>query len=62
MILSLTSFFSVEKGTEDIIMVFEVTVGGINDSLWDNNFMIAVTGSLFIMMVPKMHMVDLNFG
>ena len=43
-------------------MVFEVTVGGINDPLWDTNFMIAVTGSLFIMMVPKMHMVDLNFG
>ena len=50
------------KGTEDILMVFEVTVGVINDSLWDTNFMIAVTGSLFIMMVPKMHMVDLNVG
>ena len=39
-ILVLTYFFSVNKGTDDICMVFDVTVSGLNNSLWDTNCML----------------------
>ena len=38
-ILTLASFFSVPKGTHGIFMVFDATVSGIKDFLWDPNFM-----------------------
>ena len=49
-ILTLTSFFSVFKGTDDIRMVFVATVSGINNFLWGPKSMLPSMGS-FLMMV-----------
>ena len=45
MILTLTPFFYVHKGTEDIQMVFDAMVSGFNDLIWDTNFMLPSMGS-----------------
>ena len=39
-ILVLTSFFSIPKGTDDIRIVFDATVSVLNDSIWDPNFVL----------------------
>ena len=61
-ILSLKSFFSVPKGTDDIRMVFNVTVSGLNDSLWDPNLILPSMGSFLMMACPETHVVDLDVG
>ena len=61
-ILSLTSFFYVSKVTYDICMVFDATVSGINDYLWDPNFMFPSMVSLLMMVGLEMHIVDLDAG
>ena len=59
-ILTQISFFSVPKGTDDIRILFYVTVSGLKDSLWDTNFMLPSMGSFIMMVGPEMHMVDLD--
>ena len=59
-VLTSTPFFSVPKVMDDIQMVFEETVRGINDSFWDTNFMIPVMDILLIMVGPAMHIVYLE--
>ena len=61
-ILALTSLFSVLKGTNDIRMVFDATISGINNSLWDPNFMLPSMGSFPVMVGPETHMVDIDVG
>ena len=61
-ILTMTSFFSVPKGTYDIRMVFYATVSGMKDSPWDPNFTLLSMVSLLIMMVPETHMADIYVG
>ena len=61
-ILELTSLFYVPKVTDDIRMVFDETMSGLNDYLWYPNFMFLSMVSLLIMMGPEMHMVDLDVG
>ena len=39
-ILTLTPFFYVPKGTYDIHMLFDAMVSALNDSIWDKNFML----------------------
>ena len=39
-ILAMTPLFYVPKVTEDILMVFDATVSGLNNSLWDPNSML----------------------
>ena len=58
----LTSFFSVPKGTEDIGMVFDATLSGLNHSIWGPNFMFPSMGSLIFMVGPKLHMFNLDVG
>ena len=43
-------------------MLFDSTVSGLNDYLWDPNFMFPSTGSLLMMVGPETHMVNLNIG
>ena len=62
MILGLIYFFSVPKGKDDIHMVFDETVSGLEDSLWDPNFMLPSMGSLRMMVVPETHMVEIDVG
>ena len=43
-------------------MVFDATVSGLNDYLWDTNFMLPSMGSLIIMVGPDKHMVNIDVG
>ena len=61
-ILALTSFFSVPKGKYDICMVFDATMRGHNNSLWDPNFMLRSMSGFILMVGPETYMVDLNVG
>ena len=36
---TLTPFFNVPKGIYDTHMVFDANISGLNDSMWDPNFM-----------------------
>ena len=61
-ILALTSFFTVPKVTDGIRMVFDATEIGINNSLWDPNFML-LSMFIFLMMVGLYrYMIDLDVG
>ena len=51
-ILALTSFFSVPKGTDDICMVFDATVSVINNSVCDPNFMLSSMVILLMVVGP----------
>ena len=61
-ILALQSFFYVTMGTDDTRMVFDATVIGLNDSMWDTNFMLPSIGSFLMMVGPETHMVDIYVG
>ena len=61
-IIKLTSFLSVPKGTYDICMVFNDTVSGLSNSLWATKIMLPSMGSFIIMVGPKTHMVNLAVG
>ena len=41
-------------------MVFDATVSGLKYSLWAPNFMLQSMGSLFMMVGPEAHMVNLD--
>ena len=43
-------------------MVFDATVSGINNGLWEPNFMIPVVAILFMVVGPETHMVYLDAG
>ena len=51
-ILALKYFFSVHKVTYNIRMVFDATVNGLNNSLWDPNFTLPPMGSLLMLVGP----------
>ena len=59
-ILILTSFFYVPKGTGDICMVFNATLSGLKNYLWAPNCVLPLMGSFTMMVGPKTHMVDLD--
>ena len=59
---ALKYLFYVPKGTYDIRIVFDATVSGLNDYLWDPNFVLPPMGSLLMMVGPKTYMVDLDVG
>ena len=61
-ILALTSFFAVPKGIDDIHMVFDATVSGLNNSLCDPNFTLPSMGSFLMMVGPETHVVDIDVG
>ena len=61
-ILDLAYFFAVPKLTEDIRMVFDTEVRGLNEALWYPNFIILVVESIIVMVGPNTHMVDLDVG
>ena len=61
-ILTLTSFFSMSKLTEEINMVLDTTVRRLNSYLWDKKIMLPSMGSLLIMVGPDTYMVNLDVG
>ena len=61
-ILEMTYFFYVPKGAEDIHMVFDEIISGLNNYLWDPKFMVSSMGSLLVIMGLETHMVYLDSG
>jgi hypothetical protein len=61
-VLSLTSYFAVPKGTNDICMVYDATASGLNDSLWAPNFWLPSAEGLVECMESTSWMGDLDMG
>ena len=61
-ILAPTPFFYVPKETDDIRMVFDLTLSGLNDYLWALKLMLLSMGSLLMIVDSETHMVDLDVG
>ena len=62
MVKSLTAFFDVPKGKDDIRMVYDGTVNGFNDSIEVPSFGLPTVRSHLRSMDPKYHMVDADVG
>ena len=58
-ILGMTSLFFVLKRIDDIRMVFDATLSGLNNYLWDPNFMLLSMSSLLVIVGQDTHMVDI---
>jgi hypothetical protein len=61
-IKSLTSYFAVPKGTEDIRMVYDASVSGLNDCLWAPNFWLPSAEGLVKAISTELWMGDLDMG
>ena len=59
-ILTLKPLFYVPKGKYDIHMLFYAMVSGLNDSIWDTNFMLPSIVSLIMIVSLETYMVDLD--
>ncbi len=59
---SLTSFFSVPKGEDDIRMVYDASKSGLNDSLWAPSFQLPTCETLTDLLSPDSWMGDLDLG
>ena len=59
---SLTDFFSVPKGDDDIRMVYNGTSSGLNDVLWVPSFPLPTVDSLLRAVHPDTWMADTNLG
>ena len=59
---SLTGYFAVPKGPEDIRMVYDGTKSGLNDVLWAPNFMLPSVDTLVNAINEDSWMADLDLG
>jgi hypothetical protein len=59
---SLTDFFSVPKGADDIRMVYNGTSSGLNDVLWVPSFPLPTVDSLLRAVHPNTWMADTDLG
>jgi hypothetical protein len=59
---SLTSFFEVPKGEDDIRMVCNASVSGLNDSIWVPRFPLPTIQTHLQSVQEGMWMADLNVG
>jgi hypothetical protein len=59
---SLTSFFAVPKGEDDIRMVFDGTDSGLNDSIWVPRFPLPTMVTLLRAVEPGCYMSNFNVG
>ncbi len=62
LIVSLTSFFSVDKGETDIRMVYDGTKCGLNGSVWVPTFYMPTLTSHLRAVVEGTHMCDVDIG
>ena len=62
LVLSLTSFFAVAKGLDDIRMVFDGTKSGLNDATWIPGFWLPTTLTFLRMVTYGTWMSDLDVG
>jgi hypothetical protein len=61
-VLSLTLFFAVPKGEDDIQMVYDGTKLGLNDSIWVPRFPLPTVATLLRDMEPGCYMSDFDIG
>jgi hypothetical protein len=61
-VVSLTTYFSVSKGKDNIQMVFKGTVSGLNASTWVPSFWLPTIRTHMHMTVPGSVMGDLDVG
>jgi hypothetical protein len=61
-VLSLTKYFAVPKGDQDIRMVYDATISGLNDALWVPTFTLPGTDELVERMDQDSWMGDLDMG
>jgi hypothetical protein len=59
---SLTSYFAVRKGSDDIRMVYDATASGLNQCLWVPNFWLPSAEGLVETMTKDSWMGDLDMG
>ena len=59
---SLTSFFAVPKGIDDIRVVFDGTKSGLNACIWVPRFPLPTVNSLLRAVEPSTHMSDFDIG
>jgi hypothetical protein len=61
-VISLTTYFAVPKGLDDIRMVYDATASGLNDCLWAPNFWLPSAKGLVECMDSNSWMGDLDMG
>jgi hypothetical protein len=61
-VVSLTSFFGVPKGDDDIRMVYDGTKSGVNDAVWVPSFWFPTATTLLKMVTFETWMSDLDVG
>jgi hypothetical protein len=61
-VVSLTSFFQVPKGEDDIRMVYDGSVGGLNDALWVPRFVLTTLNAHLRAVEEGTFMGDLDVG
>eukprot|EP00980_Cylindrotheca_fusiformis_P024767 scaffold12423_cov140-Cylindrotheca_fusiformis.AAC.1 len=59
---SLTSFFAVPKGEDDIRMVYDGTKSGLNDAIWVPRFSLPTVNSMLRAVESKTFMADFDIG
>ena len=61
-VTSLTGFFGVPKGTDDIRMVYDASKSGLNDVVWAPNFSMATADSLLDLLDCRSWQTDVDLG
>ena len=61
-VTSLTSFFSVPKGKDDVRMVYDATASGLNESIWVPHFPLPTIESHLRCVDENSHMADNDIG
>jgi hypothetical protein len=59
---SLTAFFAVRKGTDDIRMVYDGTISGLNDSIWVPRFILPTLETHLRAVDEGTYMADVDVG
>jgi hypothetical protein len=59
---SLTAFFSVPKGEEDVRMVYDGTISGLNDSIWVSRFLLPTIETHLRAVDEGTYMADVDVG
>lgn len=61
-VVALTAFFAVPKGEDDIRMVYDGSVSGLNDAIWVPTFTLPTAATHLRAVEPGTHMADLDIG
>jgi hypothetical protein len=61
-VVSLTSFFAVPKGEDDIRMVYDGSIGGLNDAMWVPRFVLLTVNAHLRAVEQGTYMGDLDLG